>query len=405
MTTLTEEQQKTFNDLRKPTMSLIASFYETPAEIKAVFANMMAVYEARLAEENAKFVPEKDATPESIEEQKKQIQASVAKEISDKIMGKDSMADKKKWLHEAVATIPAEIRVAAKKKYIDERQAVPKGMPTSGMMLVEFNVVSKEEKDILMEAQAAARIIAHVDLLDKYEPKTNYQNADGTFENAFLDKPFATKIQRLEHVVNAVVNDVFTEVSENPKKFEGMKIALGTMDFAQTKESVIKNVCDNHLFLQKARNEALKVLMLSAQHLNAKKLQKAQEFKIAGNVVEAEKQQKAALEISNRINQMIDGLDVYKDIDKQIENARNERFKTLVEMIHSPDRNAVEKIHNAKIKQLENARRAKSSLRALDFNKLKRSVAGRPIEGLVEHRTNQILNRNVATLVKDKARA
>ena len=72
---ITEDQEKTFADLRKPTMELIASFYETPAEIKGIFVDMMAIYEANPTEENKKV-------------------------LSDKIMGKESIEDKKAWIKE-----------------------------------------------------------------------------------------------------------------------------------------------------------------------------------------------------------------------------------------------------------------------------------------------------------------
>lgn len=70
MNELNEEQKKTFQNLQKPTMSLIASFYESPEEIKNVFADMMAIYEANPTEETAKA-------------------------LSDKVMGRENIKDKK----------------------------------------------------------------------------------------------------------------------------------------------------------------------------------------------------------------------------------------------------------------------------------------------------------------------
>ena len=143
---MTEEQEKTFQDLQKPTMSLIGSFYKMTPEVQGVFLDMMAVYEANPTEETAKA-------------------------LSDKIMGRESVEDKKEWLKEALKSVPSSARTDAKRKYIDEQQAVPKGVPTSGMLLVGLHVVSRSEKDSLMEAQAAARLISHVDVMHDFKPK------------------------------------------------------------------------------------------------------------------------------------------------------------------------------------------------------------------------------------------
>ena len=42
---LTKEQMQTFENLQKPTMERISSFYKMPKDVKSFFANMMAVYE------------------------------------------------------------------------------------------------------------------------------------------------------------------------------------------------------------------------------------------------------------------------------------------------------------------------------------------------------------------------
>lgn len=232
MKILSVENKVTFENLQKPTMSLIASFYEMSDEVKEIFADMLAIYDAHPTEETSQ-------------------------KISDKIMGRESATDKKTWIKEQAAGIFPPVRLAAKKKYLDQKQPVPKGLPTSGMLLVGLDVVSRAQKDLLMEAQAAARLISHVDVLDPYQPKTNYQNADGTVENAFLDKPFATKMQRLEHLVNAVVNDILTQHDE-----KGHSVLNENDIIALTRQS-----CRQNSFLQKARNEGIKTLISVATQL------------------------------------------------------------------------------------------------------------------------------------------
>lgn len=356
MSALTTKQKKTFADLRKQTMSLIQAFYGMP-EYLTLFEDMMAIYEANPTANNAKA-------------------------IFDKVMGDDSAEDKKKWILENVKKVPQEARDSAKKKYIDGHQPVPKGVPVSGMLLVGLGVVSKEEKDILMEAQAAARIIAHVDVLDKYTVKTNYKNPDGTFENNFLDKSFATKIQRLEHVVNAVVNDTYTQVCNNPKNFEGV---TDINKEEEIKKSVTTDLCKDNLFLQKARNEALNVLAMCAEQLKSRSPQ-----------------------IAAQIDGLRMALDGRENVEAELEKMRATRFDALIKHVHNREESRkTEDFYNKEIKHLEIAREAKNSLRALDFKKLRSATAGRPIECLIEHRIGQILSTDPAyraMMSKDKTR-
>ena len=206
-----------FETLQKPTMSLIAGFYDIPKDVSDFFADMMAVYEADPTEETAKM-------------------------IWDQVSSRDKAEDKRKWLAEKVSSVPPAVRAAARKKYLDERVSVPKGVPASGQLLTFLDVVPRAEKDILMDAQAAARIIRAMekpyrtfkegeevcsavkgqvkyrasDLGGQTELPAGkndakyYKMPDGSFENAFLDKPFATSIQRLAHVADILLDHVNT---------------------------------------------------------------------------------------------------------------------------------------------------------------------------------------------------
>ena len=44
-TNMHEDEQRTFNDLQLPTMSLIEKFCQTPPEVKAYFVGILAAYE------------------------------------------------------------------------------------------------------------------------------------------------------------------------------------------------------------------------------------------------------------------------------------------------------------------------------------------------------------------------
>ena len=235
MEKLEKEQQDTFEALQKPTMSLIASFYETPEEIKGLFADMMAIYEAKPTEENAKA-------------------------IFDKIMGDDSVEDKKTWLKKQAEALSSSTRMAATQKYIVDQTAVPKGLPTSGMLLSGLGVVSAAEKNTLMEAQSAARLISDIEDLGKY------QDAKEPTENTFLDKPFATEMQRLENLVNVFVYSIYAEnCAQRKQNAARYPEALLSPVSEMTQVAVSKNA-----FLQKARNEALKTLKLCSVQLKKK---------------------------------------------------------------------------------------------------------------------------------------
>lgn len=351
---MTDEQEKTFQDLQKPTMSLIGAFYQMTPDVRGVFLDMMAVYEAAPNEETAKV-------------------------LSDKIMGRESPEDKKKWLKEAVVSIPSSARVAAKRKYIDEQQAVPKGVPTSGMVLAGLEIVSRAEKDALMEAQAAARLISHVDVTHAFERKESYQNEDGTFENAFLDKPFATKMQRLEHLVGAVVNDEYTQQEEYLDKYwqtrQSGEPMLSTENYTIPH---VKETCQKSLFLQKARYEALATLRKSASILD-----------------------KTNPEASKKIMDVADSLDVSKNMDidymssklKDVENFYKDIFALMPvgEGSYGSRTKEVEEVNEELAKRLNNLTEARKPLSKKDYDALMEEVKGRPVEGLVEHRVKQIL--------------
>ena len=365
---LSAETKKTFEDLQKPTMALIASFYEMPTEVKGIFSDVMAIYEANPTEENAKI-------------------------LSDTIMGRTSVEDKKAWIKENVATVSPTVRAAAKKKYIDEQQSVHNGVPTSGMMLVGLDIVSRAEKNALMEAQAAVRLISHVDVAHDYQPKTNYQNADGSFEKAFLDKPFATKMQRLEHLVDAVVNDVYTQEEESRDEFWKTRVSGEPMPSTEdyTIPSV-KSFCQRNVFLQKARNEALNTLGRVAQTL-----------------------EKTNPEAAKRISAMTDSLDVSKKLGvvrtlsmiEQIEDFYGKIFSSVVLYPSYPSYGEdglkrVKKINEEISKHLDVFKESQEPLSKEDYDALKESVKDRPVAGLVEHRTRQILSMEAAEMARQQ---
>ena len=170
---------KTLAQLQQPTMALIGSFYQMPPDAEVAFTDMMSIYMNQ-------------PTPE------------MASMLFDKVMGRETAEEKKSWLHNQAMNVPTEIRQRAEEIYIRDKNAVPKGLPTSGNLLVGLGIVSRSDKEALMDAQAAARILDHLERPDHvhlsqelFEKKTTGEVSEA---RPYLDKPFSTPIQRLEHL-------------------------------------------------------------------------------------------------------------------------------------------------------------------------------------------------------------
>ena len=131
---LNEEQEKTFENLKKPIISLVGTYYPMSCDVMDVFASIMAIYES-------------NPTSETMEKVKNILNAT------------ESSAVKKARLLALAAKVLPSIRNASKKKYLEGLLAVPAGMPKSGDFLSALGVVSDKEKECLIETQAAVRIL------------------------------------------------------------------------------------------------------------------------------------------------------------------------------------------------------------------------------------------------------
>ena len=166
---LTTEQKETFKNLQKPAISLIDSYYSMPASLKETFVSMMAVYEANPT-------------------------AETAKKMSDVLMANESRGVKQARIKAYAAKVPAAIRASSEKKYLYEKQSVPAGMPSSGDFLVGMGVISAEEKDALMDAQAACRLLNNT---------LNPQRTDCSVEPTTVP---LSQMQHLDRIVPHVIN-------------------------------------------------------------------------------------------------------------------------------------------------------------------------------------------------------
>ena len=169
----------TLQNLQQPTFSLISSFYPMPPDVQDMFVTMLALYEQNPTPDNANF-------------------------LFDKVMGKESPEAKKQFFCDQAHQVSLMKRRYVEKKYIQDKTAVPKGLPASGNFLVGFGVVSRADKDLLMDAQAAARILGHIENPNRIRLSQELFTTDpaGQVQEArsYLDKPFSTPIQRMEHL-------------------------------------------------------------------------------------------------------------------------------------------------------------------------------------------------------------
>ena len=175
---MNEQEQQTLNDLQLPTISLVEKFCNTSPEVKAYFAGMLAVYE-------------NNPSPDTLNR------------INEGVKSRTSRDEKKQWLLEELKSIPSSVISEVQNKYIDTKAPAPAGLPRSGELMTFLDYVPREVKDSLMEAQAAARILHHIDN-GKSDLKSTLiskdENGEVKEQKEYLNKPFATTIQRVEQL-------------------------------------------------------------------------------------------------------------------------------------------------------------------------------------------------------------
>ena len=208
----------TLEKLQQPTMALIGSFYPMSDDVKSFFVDMLSIYEQNPTQETANM-------------------------LFDKVMGKETPEEKKMWIREKASLVPLPLRQKTAEKYIDHKESVPKGVPTSGNVLVGLNIVSRTDKEALMEAQAAARILNHlahpesIQLTNELFAKDDAGNLGEA--RPYLDKPFSTKIQRLEHLSAILVGfDVVQRPYAEIQKKSGDVMGLVCPDIGEAKKEM-----------------------------------------------------------------------------------------------------------------------------------------------------------------------
>ena len=161
---------------KKPTMELISSFYEMQEDTKEFFVDMVSIY---------KNTPTDD----------------VAKQLFDLVMAREPADEKRKKIALLAKNIPERIKQDVREEHLDNMKPVPKGLPSSGMVLVGLDIVSRQDKETLMDAQAACRILENFQNPQKFfdTTKTSDEERYEVVLKApdFLDR-FGTQAQRME---------------------------------------------------------------------------------------------------------------------------------------------------------------------------------------------------------------
>ncbi|MBP5534781.1 MAG: hypothetical protein J6Y03_04665 [Alphaproteobacteria bacterium] len=373
MTKMTGTQKKQFEqaycDLDEPTFSLLGIFCKMPDEIMALFIEMLAIYEANPTEENAKrlkdLILKKDKKGEETEEAKPEYKKEwIKKTFAACVDSKDP-----KYAEKLDA-----LRATVKRNYIDPQKPVPDGVPSSGMFLVGLGVVTEEEKKLLLNAQAAIRLISHVDFLHDFQVrpeerdyrKDRSEEKDAPFENNWLDdeEKNPTKIQLLEHLVKSCVNDIFTQYDikrEDINRDQNQSLTVESFT-----KPFVKNLCKKNILLQKARSEALDTLIECAEKLK-------------------ERNPKA----SASINSLLSVIDDRSQLNRRI-NAFN-RNKPYYSTQVKDGMEACFEVAKAVSESSTKDGTSKEYLTDNDLRTWSENVSPR-ISGLVAHRAKQILN-------------
>ena len=189
---LTPEQKETFENLQKPTIEMVASFYGLSA---------------------------KDV---------EKVSVSFVK---------------------AVAKSSGMTVEEAREKCWKERGFVPKGVTPSGKFMVNAGLLSQEELNAFMEVQAAARIVAHVDVSDEKYPLNVKQGRD-----------FFTPMQHLEVITGALVNDTYTDIKEYADRSDSILTDNAPYLGGKWTIDTTRKNNEKSSFLQKARNKAIATL-------------------------------------------------------------------------------------------------------------------------------------------------
>ena len=88
---------------------------------------------------------------------------------------------------------------AAEQKYMGKGKFLPNVLPKTGFIIDQMNLVPRMIKDEYLEGQATARTLIAVEQFKEQNKKGEIRQIINTNAVAFLKKPFATQMQKLEY--------------------------------------------------------------------------------------------------------------------------------------------------------------------------------------------------------------
>ena len=258
---MNDSEQQTLNDLQLPTISLIEKFCQTPPEVKDYFMGVLSVYE-------------NNPTQDTINKINEVVKAPTSRDA------------KMQWLKKELKIVPPSVIKTVKHKYIEPKAPIPVGLPRSGELMTFLDYVSKNTKDSLIDAQAAARILSHIDN-GKYDIKSTliYTDSNGEIkeQKEYLNKPFATPIQRVEQLTEFL---------------SSYKVNEENMLFAKKHDDMLYNLIDKDnmtpipqidIALEECKKMALTTLTRTAENISVDYPQAAQRISSLANAYGGDK--------------------------------------------------------------------------------------------------------------------
>lgn len=105
---------------------------------------------------------------------------------------------------------------AAEQKYMGKGKFLPNSLPKTGFIIDQMNLVPRNVKDEYLEGQAVARTLIAVENFKNQEKVGDINRIINPNAVAFLKKPFATQMQKLEYFAKLLTaSGVYSPETEN----------------------------------------------------------------------------------------------------------------------------------------------------------------------------------------------
>ena len=170
--------------LQKPTTEIISTYYPMDSKVQETFLNILSIY----------FTTSTD---------------NMVKSIKNILAYKNQSAKTRMSIIKALAEDSSSEAIAKAQKHFEDKLPIPEGLPTPESLIVGLGAMPRNDNYLLMDIQAAARILAIADdPMQIFSKGTDNRYKKVLNPDVFLDKETATKPQRVEdlcklHVASA----------------------------------------------------------------------------------------------------------------------------------------------------------------------------------------------------------